>query len=106
VKSPDEFEALGVERSAIFTYGKTTRSLRGSKPFLAFRESAPFYRKFAVISALTAFAQNEQIADSRRITRFYCPKSSETDLARVRVTGFEKVGTAERPPTISDRPPA
>jgi len=65
---------------------------------LPFRESASFCRKFAAISALTAFAQNRHIADSRRITQFYCPKLSET--ARVRVIGFEKVGTGERPPTI------
>ena len=73
---------------------------RESNPFLPFRESASFCRKFAAISALTAFAQNEQIADSRRITQFACPKLSETALARVRVIGFEKVGTGERPPTI------
>src|SRR5260370_31612325 len=56
---------------------------RESNPFSPFRESAPFCRKFAAISALTAFVQNEHIADSRRITQFECPNLSENPRARV-----------------------
>ena len=54
-----------------------------TKPISAFRDFAGFLRKTAGISALTAFAANRRIADSRRITQFLCPNLSESrSLAR------------------------
>ena len=48
-----------------------------SNPVSQLREIARFVLKVAGISALTAFAENEQIADSRRFTQFSCPNLSE-----------------------------
>ena len=47
-------------------------------PLFTLRENGRFCRKLAAISALTAFAQNEHIADSRGITQFEFPNFSET----------------------------
>jgi hypothetical protein len=56
-----------------------------TKPISAFRDFARFLRKTAGIGALTAFAANRRIADSRRITQFECPKLSESRCPARRV---------------------
>ena len=51
--------------------------VRESNPITRLRVIARFRLKSAAISALTTFAENEEIADSRRITQFPCPNLSE-----------------------------
>jgi len=52
-----------------FHLGKRVATLTGLEPREQLCEIARFPLKFAVISPLTAFAQNRRIADSRRITQ-------------------------------------
>jgi hypothetical protein len=52
---------------------------------------ARFPRKSAGISALTALAQNQRFADSRKFTHFECPILSENSFPRARVEWSFKV---------------
>jgi predicted RNA-binding Zn-ribbon protein involved in translation (DUF1610 family) len=52
--------------------------------WLVASDNARFLRKTAGISALTAFAANRRIANSRRIMQFECPNLSEKSLVRER----------------------